>query len=252
MGRRTVLLVAALVVAALGTVLVYAYVRDVDKRALKNNDPVRVLVAKSRIPAGTRAGDAERSGALKAEDIPRKAVADGALGAVAPITDLVAASDIFPGEQILRAKFTTPGTIDALAIPTGKIAVSVQLGDPQRVAGFVKPGSEIAVFATVQPPSTGGGASGAAAAQAQSFTRLLLARVEVLAVGPTTLRPPTDQNAGNTEAVPTAILTLALDQVQAAKVIYAQGAGSIYFGLLNKDSKVAPGVPAVDLRNLFG
>ena len=45
------------------------------------------------------------------------------------------------------------GTSGALPIPSGKVAMSVQLGDPQRVAGFVKPGSEIAVFVTIAQPN---------------------------------------------------------------------------------------------------
>jgi pilus assembly protein CpaB len=249
MGRRTVLLVTALVVAAIGTVLVFAYVRGVDDRALKDQAPVEVLVAKSQIAAGTRAGDAERAGAFKVERIAGNAVAPGALSAIAPITDLVAASDIFPGEQILRAKFTTAGTVDTLAIPAGKLAVSVQLGDPQRVAGFVKPGSEVAIFVSVKPIAVGPNGQ-TASNNHNEYTRLLLGRITVLAVGPTTLRPATN-GTGNTETVPTAILTLALDQVQAQKVILGETSGALYFALLNKGSKVTPGAPAVDVNNMF-
>jgi pilus assembly protein CpaB len=245
MGRRTVLLVAAVVVAALGTALIFAYVNRTDERALKDQRPVQVLVAKTLIKAGTSGAEAERQGAFKLQVIPQSATIAGYLTDTRSISPLVAVGDIFPGEQIIPAKFVAPGSSSALTIPTGKLAISVQLGDPERVAGFVAPGSEVAIFVTITPPPpTGGGPAPV------KQTRLLLARVTVIAVGPTTLRPATSGGPTNTEALPTAILTLALNQLEAEKVVYASQSGQLYFGLLTKDSKVGPG-PSVDGRSLF-
>ena len=245
MGRRTVLLLSAVLVAALSTFAVFAYVRGVDDRAQRDLEPVEVLVATDLIRAGTSVDAAQSAGAFRLETLPRKAVPEGALSTVAPIADLVATGDIYAGEQILLAKFSAPGAVQALPIPPGKIATSVQLGDPQRVAGFVKPGSEVAVFITVNP---GGVRQGAAAVD--DVTRLLLPRLTVLAVGPTSLTKPVDEEQQNLEELPTAILTLAVDQTQAQKLIYATTKGALYFALLTKDSKVAPG-PPVGITNLF-
>ncbi|HEV2888770.1 MAG TPA: Flp pilus assembly protein CpaB [Frankiaceae bacterium] len=243
MGRRTVLLIAAIVVAALGTTLVYFYVSRTDERAIEDQQPVEVLVAKTLIKAGTTGLAAERSGSFRLETVPKSVRIEGALTATGAIGDLVAVSDIFPGEQIIQAKFVVPGSAGALPIPSGKVAMSVQLGDPQRVAGFVKPGSDVAIFVTIAVPPRAGQPVGAAA------TRLLLPRISVLAVGPTTLRPATGTDA-NKETVPTAILTLSVDQVQAEKLIFASQNGLLYFTLLTKDSKVAPG-PGIDATTLF-
>lgn len=244
MGRRTLLLLSAVVVAGLSTFAVFTYVRGVDDRAQRDLDPVRVLVAKDLIKAGTAAGAAEASGAFRLETLPRKAVPAGALSAVAPIASMVASGDIHPGEQILAAKFATPGATQSLPIPPGKIATSVQLGDPQRVAGFVKPGSDVAVFVTVN------GATAQRGSAPTDLTRLLLPRLTVLAVGPTAMSKPADEDQQNLEELPTAILTLAVDQLQAQKLIYASTKGSLYFALLTADSKVAP-APPVGLANLF-
>jgi pilus assembly protein CpaB len=239
-----VLLIAAIVVAALGTTLIYAYVNRTDERARKDQRPVEVLVAKTLIKAGTTGSAASRAGSFKTQPIPEYAVIEGALESTGTIDDLVAVSDIFPGEQIIAAKFAKAGSAGALPIPAGKVAMSVSLGDPQRVAGFVKPGSDVAIFITItpvqvpgEPPPTG------------PQTRVLLQRVSILAVGPTTLKPATGNDA-NKESVPTAILTLAVDQVQAQKVIYGSQNGQLYFTLLTKDSKVVPG-PGTDARTLF-
>jgi pilus assembly protein CpaB len=234
------------VVAALSTFAVFAYVNGVDNRAQRDLEPVQVLVAKELIKAGTTAAAAESAGALKLETLPRMAVPAGALSVIAPVSTMVASSDIYPGEQLLAAKFAVPGSLQALPIPAGKIATSVQLGDPQRVAGFVKPGSEVAVFITINPQSSRAVAGG----PADDVTRLLLPRLTVLAVGPTTLVKPTNEQQQNLEELPTAILTLAVDQLQAQKLIYATSKGTLYFALLTKDSKVAP-APPVGITNLF-
>ncbi|HEU0131921.1 MAG TPA: Flp pilus assembly protein CpaB [Mycobacteriales bacterium] len=242
MGRRTLLLIAALVVAALGTTLVFAYVNRTDERALRDQEPVNVLVAKSLIRAGTTGAQAEGQGSFKLQAVPRSALVTGYLQDARSIGDLIAVSDIYPGEQIIPQKFAAAGTSGVLPIPSGKVGMSFQLGDPQRVAGFVRPGSDVAVFLTVSGPAAGAGATG-------PVTRLLLPKLSVLAVGPTTLRPASNGDT-NTEAVPTAILTLAVDQTQGQKMIFASQSGTLYFALLSKDSKVAPG-PGTDARNLF-
>lgn len=244
MGRRTLLLVAAIVVAALGTTLVFAYVKRADDRALKDQEPTEVLVAKSLIKAGTTVEAAERQGLFTLRRIPLSATVDGYLKNTRDIANLVAVSDIFSGEQIIKDKFANVGSTTGLPIPAGKLGTAVQLGDPQRVAGFVQPGSEIAVFVTLSG-ATGAGAS----ATTGVVTRLLLPRVSVMAIGPTTLRPATN-GQGNKETLPTALLTLALDQKQAQKVIWAAENARLWFSLLDKDSKTAPG-PGTDARNLF-
>lgn len=235
MGRRTLLLVAAIVVAALGTVLIFAYVKNADNRALKDQEPKEVLVAKTLIKAGTLGSEAERAAAFKFQKIPSSAIISGALSDPRPIANLVAVSDIYPGEQIITAKFAASGTTSILPIPPGKIALSVRMGDPERVAGFVQPGSDVTVFTS--PPD-------------QPQTRVLLARINVIAIGPTTLRAA-PEGEGNKEALPTAIVTFAADQVQAEKLMFAvQHSYPLYFGLLTADSKITTGT-IVDKNSLF-
>ena len=47
--------IAALVVAIIGTVLLFNYVQGADKRALANTETEDVLVVKQEVPAGTPA-----------------------------------------------------------------------------------------------------------------------------------------------------------------------------------------------------
>ena len=58
MGRRTVLLVVALVVAALGTTMLFLYVNGLNDKAIAKQGSVSVLVAKKLINPGTSYQDA--------------------------------------------------------------------------------------------------------------------------------------------------------------------------------------------------
>ena len=62
----------------------------------------------------------------------------------------VALQDLLVGEQIVADKFgaNVAEAASPLGIPANKMAISINLTDPDRVAGFVNPGSEVAIFVT--------------------------------------------------------------------------------------------------------
>lgn len=245
MGRRTALLIAAVIVAALGTTLIFVYVNGVDDRAIADQQPMEVLVAKDTIPVGTSVADIAGKGGLQLKRLPRLAVVPGALSNTTTITGEQAVAPIQAGEQILVSQFAKPGTASGLSLPEGKLALSIQLGDPARVAGFVQPGSNVAIFMT----TTSGQSN-----NSSDFTRVLLPKLTVVAVGPTTAAPQRSSSGGsaaNPESLPRALLTVAADQTEAQKLIYAQSKGQLYFALLTDKSTVTPG-PGVNLGNLFG
>ena len=242
MGRRTVLLIAAVVVAALGVTLIFLYVSGIQSRANDDAKLLQILVATEDIPAGTTAGKAQEDGFLEQKEIPAGFFPPGGLSDIAPIADQVALAPIFTGSQIMAQQFGQPSESSTLSIPKDKVAVSVQLGDPNRVAGFVVPGAEVAVFVTL-PNGTNKG----------DKTQALLPRAQVIGVGPstvTTQTTATDQGQTVQEEISRAILTLALSQKETQKLIQAQSVGALYFGLLSADSKVAPGNPTTN-DNLF-
>lgn len=227
----------ALVVALLGTVAVASYVSGANDRALAGQRTVEVLVAKDTIAAGTSAAQASGAGLVTTMRVPQAAVPPGALSKLTDVGKRVAASDIVAGEMLLDAKFVIQQAVGALAIPGDKLAVSVELTDPARVAGFVLPGSEVAVFDTYDQAR--------GSSTAQSATQVLLSRVTVIAVGTTTQRKPTkEEQAGqpaNDKPVGTTVLTLAVSQQEAAKLVHGAQTGKLYFGLLSRASKTGGG-----------
>lgn len=246
MDRRKVLLIAATLVALLGVALVFLYVRGADNRAEERFETVDVLTAVAPIAPGESIDDAATAGKLALQPVAQDNLLPNAQTTITDLSGQVATTTIYPGEQIIPDKFGAAAEAaaaqSALQLPKGKVAISVNLTDTSRVAGFINPGSEVAVWLNGTNPGNG-----------QPFTRLLLPKVQVAAIGSTTTTTTTTTTAEGeqtTEQLPKTLFTLALPQNEAEKVLFAQGAGELVLGVLG-ETAVKPG-PGVTALNLFG
>jgi pilus assembly protein CpaB len=136
------------------------------------------------------------------------------------------------------------------------IAISVNLTDPDRVAGNIQNGSDVAIFVTGEL-KTSAAAGGAATDAGLQSTRLLLPKVTVLNVGspqpPATSTTTAEDGTQTTEQLPRTLLTIAVTQKEAQKVILASKALDLTFGLLTPNSNVnlsAPGTSTL-IQSLF-
>lgn len=249
MDRRRILVIAAALTATLGTVLVFLYARGADSRAQRQYDTVEVLVATAEIPRGESIQAAATAGKLARRAVPQGSVLADAETSTDGIESLVALTTIYPGEQIVPQKLGDTAAEDSpLVIPEKAIAMSVQLTDPARVAGFVGIGSDVAVFVNGTDPTSGA-----------AFSRLLLPRVTVLAVGSTAPTPVAGDAAAAggeqpavAETLPNTLLTLALTQRQAEQVLVGQTVGELSVALLTDSSAVSAKGGGVDYTDLFG
>ena len=244
MDRRKILLVLAAVIAALGTLLVFLYVQGADERAKKDIEAVSVLQAVEDIVPGEAFDDAVTAGKIKEVEVPKDQILAGAQNDSEALSGLRATTRIFAGEQITSNKFGG-GVVESetLAIPEGMMAISINLTDPARVAGFVNPGSEVTLFVTKVDKNT----------QLPVYTGTLLEKVMVLGVGTTSTITTTSTNEDGesvTEQLPRTLMTLAVNQEQATKITFGSHEGELSFGLLNDESKVGPG-PVVKPENFF-
>lgn len=249
MARRSILLTVALVIAALGTAMIVLYVQGIDARATEGQELVEVLAATEVIDAGESVAAAQAAGKFEKVEVRRDDMVEGALSSISSIEDKVSIGTIFPQEQVISQKFGDPGSQESLVIPDDKLAISVELTDPARVAGFVNPGSKVAIFVSADPVliKPDGGEQKLAA-----YTRLLLPELQVIGVGTTSMTAKTtttDEGEQTTEQVPRTILTVAVDQEQAERVIYASRNGELSFALLSDQSKVVDnrGITAADI-----
>jgi pilus assembly protein CpaB len=244
MGRRTVLLIVAAMIAAVGTSMVFLYVRGVDARAAERYDAVQVLKAVETINAGETVAEAQAAGKIQMGTVGRGELLTGATTSTVDMGDQVALTAVYPGEQIITGKFGEAGEQDVLSIPDGKMAISINLTDPARVAGFVNPGAEVAIFASADADAMG---------NSDTETRLLLPRVSVIGVGTTTMvsTKTTDPSGAQTvEELPRTLMTLAVNQEDAEKIIFAARNSEVSFALLTEKSDVKSG-PGVTSNSVF-
>lgn len=240
MGRRTLLLIAAFLVAALGTTMVFLYVNGLEDKYIQGDQPRQVLVASGTIPAGTKGSTAEHDALFTTQKMASRDVAPGALSSAAAIADQVALAPIFEGEQILASKFGTRSAA-TLAVPRDKVAVSVQLTPAAQVAGYVSEGSMVAVFFS---PRSQEGSTGR--------TDVLLPKVPVIAVGGPGSGGASSSPASQQTADQSSSVTLGLTPQEAKKIISAQAnGGTIYLALLGDDSPTLEPGQAVSSQNLF-
>ena len=97
---------AAVVLAIVGAMLVISYAQGADQRAVKNLEPVAVLVVKTAIPAGTPVESMTAS--VTTEQLPAAAVTGSSLKSFDESKGKVAAVDLVPGEQLVTERLVEP------------------------------------------------------------------------------------------------------------------------------------------------
>ncbi len=249
MKRRLLIIVLALILAAVGTSGVLAYVKGANARAIAGMKAVSVLIAAKTIPSGTTAGAALHGGLLTSQTLPASSVPADALSAIpSALSSLVLSADLESGQVLLRPMLVTATqTTSGLAIPPGQMALSLSFCLPEAVAGAVQPGSQVAVFDTVgnsaitaQP-----GCSGSHAEIAGTIkTRVVLTRVQVLSVGQASPSSGNSVSASSSLAGSSStssqgggtLVTLAVTQAQAEQLIQMTETGMPYLALLTSGS----------------
>ena len=211
MGRRTLLVVASILLAALGTALVWLYVQGAVPRELESKGITLV-----QVPIFN--GSAEAG--LPVENLPltrgkvSAEVAAGAVRDLASVRGSKLATDATPG-QILTAGMLTTGAVSG--IPRDLGFVSLTIADPHRVPALLKAGVDVALY--VVPQGQGG------------CVRLMVPRVRVYRVG---------SDAPSTGSqVPATIVGFLADPKTNVKIIESETLGTPVLELLGVDAKAA-------------
>lgn len=260
MKRRSLLVALAIVLAAAGTVGVFAYVRNAHRSTSGSTDAMAVVIATKRIAAGTTWKDARHSGDLSVQHLPASATPAQAITSLdAGIAeDSVAQSDITPGTPVLRQIFgPATSATGVIAIPKGMIALTITISSSgDDVAGYVQPKSQVAIFATAglktdksgksTTTSTTAATSGAGSSSGDEnliVTRTVVPRALVLATSqasPTSLVAANDNSTTTSATDQNYLVTLALSQKDAERVINSQNVGHLTLALLSADSEISP------------
>ena len=177
---------------------------------------VTVYVAKGDLPPNTK-GAALNEQMVEQVTVPAAAVPPAYVTNLSEIATKKSVATIYKGQVLISAQWADQAATGGLPIPPNMNAISVQLNDPERVAGFVQPGSSVAVYGTIG-----------------ENTQLILTDAQVIAVGPAAAGSSGNgATTGNSEVAST-VVTLALNAADSAKLVNAKQTGSLYLGLLSK------------------
>jgi pilus assembly protein CpaB len=240
--RRLLAAFAALVLLVTGTLVLLAYVRGADARALAGSRTVEVLVVEQLVPEGTSGDDL--TGSVRTVTMPAMAAIDGRVTDLSNLAGLVATVDLQPGEQLLASRFQRPDDLQApgtVAVPAGLQELSVLL-EPQRVAGGrIAAGDTVGVYLSqVLPDGT-------------PQTSAVLHSVLVSQVqGAPTEAAAQDGTEEAAAATPSAslLLTLALTSKDAETVVFGMEHGTLWLSL-ETDGDDASGTRVLDPNTIY-
>ena len=246
MKSRRAMNIVAIVFALIAGVVVFAYTSAADRRALQGQEPRDVVVSTGVVPLGTTLGQALTDGLVELTRVPAKSLPVGAVTSVtAANRDLYALAAVPAGQVLLEANFGPElPQVGGLRVQAGELALTVELNDPARVADFLNPGSEIAIFATSEVLNLGTGAT-------ISTTRIIVSPATVLAIGSTTntSEEPADQTPEAAERK--ALVTVSVTQAEAERIVHAVQTGKLYLGLLGEGTVVVS-PPVITNQSLYG
>jgi Flp pilus assembly protein CpaB len=198
--------------AAVAVLLTLAYVRNVRNDAEQGSSLVRVMVAVRDIVAGTPGNDA----ALQPREVPRRAVVPGAITNKSQVAGLVAADQIYAGEQATTLRFVPAAEQGIVGELKGnQRALQVPGDQNQLLAGTLKIDDRIDVVASIKyrVRDVNGGSAGADIDRTAS--RIVLRDLRVLQAP---VAPTSDGSLANNTDSFNAIL--AVTDAQAQKLFY--------------------------------
>jgi pilus assembly protein CpaB len=245
MRRRLLAALAALVLLATGTVVLLAYVKSADARALAGVRTTEVLVVSQPIPEGT---PAEALPAMvRTEVLPQKAVLDGRVADLAELAGQVAAVDLVPGEQLLADRFAVPddlGTPGIEPVPAGLQEISVLLEPQRAVGGRLAAGDTVGVVVSMTFQD------GRAATHAVLHD-VLVTQVQG-APAPAQSDAADAETASSGTAAPTQSLmvTLAVTAPQAEAVVFGVEHGTLWLSLEPEDADTS-GTDVLDQITIY-
>ena len=247
MNRRLGLIALAVVLALIGTFAVFAYAKSADRRAVDGIKAKSVLIVEKDIPLGTSWSEVVEGGYVSEEKLPARATPSTALHTLkADVPDgEVATAEIKPGQVIVRAMFGERApAIGNLAIPARRQAITIKVPANAEVAGFVRNGSEVAVYVGFQvenlPPE-----DQTIAGDKIYASKLVVPRVSVIAVSQapsSNVSGTADDESGGLSSSRAAeaevLVTLAVDQPAAERIVLAQelANSTLYLTLLSNSS----------------
>lgn len=231
MNRRRVLaILAAVVLALLGTFIILAYVSAADRRAQEGEQVVGVLQADSNIPVGTPASDLVDTASTV--DIAAALLPEDAVGDVADLGDQVTTVRILAGQPLVERQFgaaddAAQGEQDA-EVPQGREIVAVVLDAERAVGGRIAEDDTVGVVVSIDAADTDD-----PDAEPQPQTAMVLKEVRVVRVADGATPAATQGEEGDAAAAGTAAdgpvtVWLEVSSQEAETIVFGQVNGTVW------------------------
>jgi len=245
LARRLLAAFAALILLVVGTVVLLAYVRGADNRALAGVRTVDVLVADELIPEGTTAD--QLADLVRTEMVPAKTAVDGRVTDLDALAGRVATVDILPGEQLLAGRFARPGDLEApgtVDVPEGLQEVSVLLEPQRAVGGRIAAGDTVGVVVSLRFED------GTSATHAVLHD-VLVTQVQGAPAPVETTDEPETASSGTPVPSSSLMVTFAVSAAQAEAVVFGIEHGTLWLSLEPEGAQTG-GTDIVTQGNIYG
>jgi Flp pilus assembly protein CpaB len=243
------ILIAAALVGAIAAYALFTYVGGIEDEANDNAERVKIYKIVQDIPKGTFGDEAFAQGLIEQDVIAKEYRPATAITEPSEIDGLVAISDLPANQVVVSNQFVSQAaslsTFSSL-LKNNEVAITISTDQVRGVAGLLVPGDFVNLLVTTSTDGGGAGgdgdAGGAAAGGAEVFgqpARMLLQKVQILAVGQTRKLEPGETADTNPDGTPVAtttsgLITFAVPQLAAQQIASVEGS-QYYLTLVAKD-----------------
>jgi pilus assembly protein CpaB len=145
--RRITGILAAVILATIGTVALVGYVQSAKDKAVAQEALVEVYVVDKVVPKGAAAETIKQS--VSVEQIPARLQQPGAITDLKEVGANVAATDLQPGDQLLSARLV--GKEQVSEEVKDKVQISAMFTPERAVGGSLEKGDLVGVYLSFDP-----------------------------------------------------------------------------------------------------
>lgn len=251
-SRRTVIIAAALILAALAFAGNVMYLKGAQKRAYNNAQLVKVFVVKKEIPKGLTGDMAIQQNYVGSSEIPQQFYPGTAIKDIKDIENKVAINALPVGAIVLNGQFVPASVAQvttAQQVEAGNVAITISVDQVHGVAGLLMPGDKVNMIVVAQDKDDA----------EKQFARVLYQNVKILAIG-TKTAPQVGDTTASTAKSTTAdagsgliTFTVPIDAAQRIALATAGGSGnsSVYLTLVPPDTEPVGNLSEINSDTIF-
>ena len=255
MRRRIIALVAALLLAGVGTFVLIGFVQGAEDRATAGQELVSVYVVQSEIPQGTLGQDVQAY--IGVEERPVETRPSNAVTDPASLDGLAANADIYPGELLVADRWVVPAEaeirnddipIRRVEVPEGHLEIPVRLASEQALGGIIDAGDTVAIIASFDAYEPDDGEivtidddlvalPGVGNANAEQATHIIIHNALVVEVQAEAIPSFGTEETGTTVLAPSTgfIITFALEPTDVERIVFPAQYGQLWLAKQTAD-----------------